>query len=187
MARELKTCSKQAVNPQANLLALPQELRDQIYHYVFEGLLVKLDARTVHRRNAGLLATSRQLYIESVDLYYKSATFFLTHDCVNGVESDEKRLMKWLKALPSRRRKLIREIRYEFPGVYGLQRSSTCACYQWTRFAYDKQRQVYTRMQRMLADRGLKLQLGVLKFRVRRHDCGWTEYKFKWSSFGEGS
>lgn len=56
-------------------LALPRELRDLIYEYVFSGVYVPLGFTSIQARNAGLLLTCHQTYAESTFAYYNLSSF----------------------------------------------------------------------------------------------------------------
>ncbi|KAK4617953.1 hypothetical protein CLAFUW4_12042 [Fulvia fulva] len=185
MAVTTRQSAKAQSHPQANLLGLPRELRDLIYGHVFDNLpLFKLEKRTPYYQQVGLVTASRQLYIETVDLCYKSTTIYMVHsDRKKGIDREEQRLFKWLRRLPRKRRDLIKEIWCDLPGVYCALQRPTCVCGSFADCRWTKRRSEYRRMQRVMGDQGIKLRPGVLKFRTRT--CDYSNKKLVWSSFDE--
>ncbi|CAK3875311.1 Hypothetical predicted protein [Lecanosticta acicola] len=104
--------------PQSLLLALPRELRDEIYKLTFEDFIVDLDVKKVEGRNAGLCLASKQLYTESSKLYYEHSIFLSKnrYDCV-----------KWLSKLAPSACAAIKTLRCDFVSLHPAEKLGSLA------------------------------------------------------------
>ncbi|KAI5362857.1 hypothetical protein Slin15195_G102380 [Septoria linicola] len=91
----------------SRLLALPPELRNQIYTTYFSPSSSDSNIPRIKPDYTlpPLLKTCRQIYSEAIGLYYSSAPAFR---CL-----DEDSAVKWLCALPEKFLSLIQEVRYD--------------------------------------------------------------------------
>ncbi|EME40641.1 hypothetical protein DOTSEDRAFT_27268 [Dothistroma septosporum NZE10] len=92
-------------NLQGHLIKLPQELRDQIYDDVFTDAVVDIRAYGTRARHAGLTIACKQLYLETIELYYQRTAFV--------IGSDAAVLYKWLKKIPAKHGKLVQDVRFD--------------------------------------------------------------------------
>lgn len=82
------------------LMTLPRELRDIIYQYALsQRVEIKEELQTPAMCGATLLCTSRQVYVEALQLYYENTTFFSRNPIVLyfWVNRSEAWFDKWLK------------------------------------------------------------------------------------------
>ncbi|KAK4617816.1 hypothetical protein CLAFUW4_12208 [Fulvia fulva] len=146
-----KKASKKSMkerNPQANLLGLPRELRNEIYNHVLKER-VNLRARGTAVRNAGLTLACTQLYIESIEQYYKDAIFY--YDAKKEIK--EEVVFKWLKRLPSKHRTLIKDIHFGPTRFYRMAIPTPWDGQDLDR--YEKA-MAYLWLKRNMKDRGIK-------------------------------
>ena len=84
-----------------SLFALPRELRDEIYSYVFLEERVKILRKGTCAHTSGLILASKQTHAESIKYFYRDSTF-----CTGS----NRNLYMWLRMIPPHRRCLITRI-----------------------------------------------------------------------------
>ncbi|SMR50636.1 unnamed protein product [Zymoseptoria tritici ST99CH_1E4] len=96
----------------AHILAIPQEMRDEIYGYLFTDTIADI-SETVGEgavRNSGILFSCKQLRAEATKPFYDLSTFYgATANCIVS-------LAKRLSDIPLYKRGIIKEVRW---GVQG--------------------------------------------------------------------
>lgn len=83
------------------LLRLPCELRDIIYAEVFKDCRIKIAPCGASPSSIGILRANRQMYDETIDVYYRSVT--PESECKHGI-------LPWAKGLPSKRLHQIQHV-----------------------------------------------------------------------------
>ena len=97
----------------SRLMGLPAELRNRIYHYVFEGSSIRIPARRKHNRKGllkapGLLVSCKQAHAEAIMIYYSTVSFKAPE--LHG-RGNTGRLSKFLKTVGQQKVDLIHSIR----------------------------------------------------------------------------
>lgn len=93
--------TKQDDKAEPHLLTLPRELRDSIYKYALCETHVEIKATGLTSSNGNLALTCKQLYNETVDLYYEHTTF--TCGRLDG-------FITWFRGVPLKRLELVDKI-----------------------------------------------------------------------------
>ncbi|KAK5696583.1 hypothetical protein LTR97_007886 [Elasticomyces elasticus] len=110
-----------ATKPSCPFLALPLELRELIYDYVFHGpntrvrYSIKYPDAYTSPRNFGILRASRQIYAEALPRFYLDKVFFYNRE--TSVEWEH--IVAWLHAKPRHVHKLIAAIELARPRRQG--------------------------------------------------------------------